>query len=90
MTGVFVVSVVLLVLLAVTIYSTVEIVEEGPPVALLVFGEMQAVLEPGLNFVPPFVSTIYPIDPKTMTIETGEQGVQVPEEFEADVREAAP
>lgn len=82
------VSLVILLSVAVTLYSAVEIVEEGPPVALLVFGEMQAVLEPGLNFVPPFVSTTYPIDPQTMTMDAGDRELEVPEEYAQAVRTA--
>lgn len=84
-----VIGVVLLLLTVVTLFSSVQIVEEGQLEALLVFGEMQAVLEPGLDFVPPFVSTTYPIDPQTMTMDAGEETIQVPAEFEQDVREGA-
>lgn len=85
----FVVGVLWLVVLIATVYSSVTIVEEGDLVALLVLGEMCAVLEPGINVTPPFVSRTYPIDATTMTIDRGDERVDVPEEFEADVTAAA-
>lgn len=85
----FVTGVLILALALVTVYSGVHVVEEGNLEALLVFGQMQRVLRPGLNVAPPFVSTTYPIDPGTMTIDKGAERVDVPEEFEAEVRAAA-
>ena len=84
-----VVGIIVLVTVIATVYSSLLIVEEGEVKAVLVFGEMEAVLEPGLNFVPPFVSKTYPIDPRTMTIDKGSDRVAVPSEFEDDVRAAA-
>lgn len=75
--------------LLVAVYSAVHVVEEGDLEALLVLGEMQTVLRPGLNVVPPFLSTTYPIDPSTMTMDRGDRRVDVPAEFEDEVREAA-
>lgn len=71
------------------VYSSLTIVEEGDLRALLVFGQMRTVLEPGINFKPPFVSKTYPIDTTTMTIDKGNDRVDIPEEFESEVREAA-
>ena len=79
---------IVLVTVTAALYSSLLVVEEGEPKALLVFGEMEAVLEPGLTFVPPFVSKTYPIDPQTMTIDKGADHVAVPSEFEDDVRDA--
>lgn len=87
--GVLVVGVVVLVLLVATLKSAVHVVREGRIEALLVFGQMQAVLEPGLNVVPPFVSTTYPIDPRTARMDTGEETVAVPAEFEEEIRSAS-
>ncbi|AEH35756.1 band 7 protein [Halopiger xanaduensis SH-6] len=79
---------VLLVIVA-ALYDSVQTVREGELKALLVFGEMEAVLEPGLNVVPPFVSKTYPIDPQTMTIDAADDRIAVPSEFESDVQAAA-
>lgn len=70
------------------VYSSLRIVEEGDLEALLVLGEMRAVLHPGLNVVPPFVSKTYPIDPRTMTMDRGNDRVDVPAQFEDEVRAA--
>lgn len=75
-------------LVVAALYSSVTIVEQGELKAVLVFGKMQGVLVPGLNFVPPFVSKTYPIDPQTMQIVKAGSNADVPDEFEADVRDA--
>lgn len=84
-----IVGVVVLVFGLLAAYSSVRVVEEGGTEALVVFGKTKAVLRPGLNFVPPFVSRTYPIDPQTMTMDKGGEQVDVPAEFENVVREAA-
>lgn len=76
----------LLVLLLVTAYSSVSVVQEGEIEALFTFGEMEAVLYPGLNIVPPFVSNTYPIDTEEMMIETSDGYVSVPQEFRQEIR----
>lgn len=73
----------------IAVYSSFHIVEEGDVEALLVFGEMRAVLYPGINAIPPFVSQTYPIDRTTMLIDKGHEHVTVPYEFEDNVREAS-
>lgn len=82
-------TILVLVLGSVIAYSSVRIVDEGELEALFVFGRMEAVLQPGLNVVPPLVSKTYPIDPRTTTIDRGDRRVEIPTEFEAEVREAA-
>lgn len=72
-----------------TVYSSIEIVEEGDVYALLVFGEYRTVLQPGINFVPPFVSTIYPVDPDELRIEKPDGSVPLPEESHDRAREVA-
>ncbi|AXR79678.1 hypothetical protein [Natrarchaeobaculum sulfurireducens] len=62
---------IVLVTVIVARYSSLLVVEEQDPKALLVFGEIEAVLEPRPTFVPPFVSKTYPIDSQTMTIDKG-------------------
>jgi regulator of protease activity HflC (stomatin/prohibitin superfamily) len=72
-----------------TLYSSLHVVEEGAVEVLVVFGEERTVLEPGLTFVPPFVSETRPVDVRTMTVGAGEGRETVPGEFEDEVREAA-
>jgi regulator of protease activity HflC (stomatin/prohibitin superfamily) len=68
--GLAILAAVLLLVGIAVVYDAVHVVEEGRIEAVLVFGEMQAVIEPGLNVLPPFVSRTCPIDPETMTIDT--------------------
>lgn len=83
----FMVGVILMVVALVVVYSSVNIVEEGDLQALLIFGEYRMVLEPGINFVPPFISTTYPIDPNQMMIEKDNGSVPLPEESRERVKE---
>ena len=53
--------------------SAVEIVEAYEKEALTVFGEFRELLEPGIHFVPPFVSRTYPFDMRTQTIDVPRQ-----------------
>ena len=71
-----VVSIVALVLLAlavVMVYQMVEIVNAYEKRTLTVFGEYRKLLEPGINFVPPFVSKTYPFDMRTQTLDVPRQ-----------------
>jgi regulator of protease activity HflC (stomatin/prohibitin superfamily) len=67
------VGVLLLLLLAVIVYETVEIVDAYEKKALTVFGEYRGLLEPGINIVPPFVARTYPFDMRTQTIDVPRQ-----------------
>jgi regulator of protease activity HflC (stomatin/prohibitin superfamily) len=72
----FVVSVVALVLLLIAIvavYQAVEIVQAYEKRALTVFGEFRRLLEPGINFIPPFVSKTYTFDMRTQTLDVPRQ-----------------
>jgi regulator of protease activity HflC (stomatin/prohibitin superfamily) len=69
----FVVGLVLLALAGAAVYSAVEIVEAYEKEALTVFGEYRRLLEPGINFVPPFVSRTYPFDMRTQTLDVPQQ-----------------
>jgi regulator of protease activity HflC (stomatin/prohibitin superfamily) len=60
-------------LAVVTVASMVEIVDAYEKNALTVFGEYRGLLEPGIHFVPPFVSRIYRFDMRTMTIDVPRQ-----------------
>jgi regulator of protease activity HflC (stomatin/prohibitin superfamily) len=58
---------------AVTVNSAVEIVDAYEKRALTVFGEYRTLLDPGIHFVPPFVSRTYPFDLRTQTIDVPRQ-----------------
>ena len=68
-----VVAVLLLLLAAVTVGSAVEVVEATERKTLLVLGESRPVLEPGVHFVPPFVSETTRFDVRTQTIDVPPQ-----------------
>ncbi|PSQ05735.1 phosphoesterase [Halobacteriales archaeon QS_4_69_31] len=68
-----VVGLVVLALAVVTVYSAVEIVEAYEKEALTVFGEYRKLLDPGIHFIPPFVSRTYPFDMRTQTIDVPQQ-----------------
>ena len=63
----------LLVLLVVAVYQAIEIVDAYEKEALTVFGEFRGLLEPGINFIPPFVSRTYVFDMRTQTIDVPRQ-----------------
>ena len=67
------IAVVLLVIAAVMVYQMVEIVNAYEKRALTVFGEYRKLLEPGINFVPPFVSKTYKFDMRTQTLDVPRQ-----------------
>jgi len=69
----FIVGLVGLALAGAAVYSAVEIVEAYEKEALTVFGEYRRLLEPGINFVPPFVSRTYPFDMRTQTLDVPQQ-----------------
>ena len=68
-----VVGLVALALAVATVYSAVEIVNAYEKRALTVFGEYRTLLEPGISFVPPFVSKTYTFDMRTQTIDVPKQ-----------------
>ena len=74
---------------AVTVRSSLHTVREGTIEILFVFGEVEAILEPGLNLVPPFVSSSYPIDLRTMQYETPEGSKPIPPNYHDEVEDAA-
>jgi regulator of protease activity HflC (stomatin/prohibitin superfamily) len=67
------VGVFVLVLAIVTVWSMVEIVDAYEKKALTVFGEYRKLLEPGINFIPPFVSRTYAFDMRTQTLDVPRQ-----------------
>jgi regulator of protease activity HflC (stomatin/prohibitin superfamily) len=62
-----------LLLAVVTVYQMVEIVDAYEKKALTVFGEYRKLLEPGINFIPPFVSRTYAFDMRTQTLDVPRQ-----------------
>ncbi|MFB6142315.1 MAG: SPFH domain-containing protein, partial [Halorientalis sp.] len=71
--GLGLVFLLLLGIAAVTVYSMVEIVDATEKRALTVFGEYRKLLEPGINFVPPFVSRTHRFDMRTQTLDVPRQ-----------------
>ena len=63
------VGVLLLVLVVVTVNSAVEIVNATEKKALVVLGEYRRLLEPGIHFIPPYVSSTHAFDMRTQTLE---------------------
>lgn len=68
-----VVGVVVLAIAVVTVWQMVEIVKAYNREALTIFGEYRDILEPGINFIPPFVSKTYTFDMRTQTIDVPRQ-----------------
>ncbi|AGN01737.1 hypothetical protein L593_08960 [Salinarchaeum sp. Harcht-Bsk1] len=71
--GATIIGAVLLILAVVTVASAIEIVNAYEKRALTVFGEYRKLLEPGINFVPPFVSKTYTFDMRTQTLDVPRQ-----------------
>ncbi|HKJ58512.1 MAG TPA: SPFH domain-containing protein, partial [Halobacteriales archaeon] len=71
--GFTLVGVLVLVLAVVIVWQMVEIVDAYEKKALTVFGEYRGLLEPGISFIPPFVSRTYPFDMRTQTIDVPRQ-----------------
>jgi len=67
------VALLVLVLAVVTVWQMVEIVDAYEKKALTVFGEYRRLLEPGISFIPPFVSRTYPFDMRTQTLDVPQQ-----------------
>jgi regulator of protease activity HflC (stomatin/prohibitin superfamily) len=68
-----VVAVVLFLLAVVTAYNSVVIVRAYEKRAYTRFGKYQGLLEPGLNFVLPFVTKTYRFDMRTQTLDVPRQ-----------------
>ncbi len=68
-----IVALLLLAIAIVAVYQAVEIVNAYEKRALTVFGEYRRLLEPGINFVPPFVSRTYTFDMRTQTLDVPRQ-----------------
>ena len=62
-----------LVLAVVTVSQMVRFVDAYDRQVLTVFGEYRTLLEPGINFIPPFVSRTYTFDMRTQTMDVPRQ-----------------
>jgi regulator of protease activity HflC (stomatin/prohibitin superfamily) len=62
-----------LVLVAVTVWKMVRLVDAYDKQALTIFGKYRGLLEPGLNIVPPFVSRTYTFDMRTQIMDVPRQ-----------------
>ena len=71
--GLVSVGLLFLLLVIVTLWQSVAIVDAYDKEALTVFGEYRKLLEPGINFIPPFVSRTYPFDMRTQTLDVPRQ-----------------
>jgi len=68
-----IVALLFLALVVITVWQSVEIVDATEKRALTVFGEYRKLLEPGINFVPPFVSATHRFDMRTQTLDVPRQ-----------------
>ncbi len=68
-----VVALLLLFLAIVTVWQMVEIVDATEKRALTVFGEYRQLLDPGIHFIPPFVSQTHRFDMRTQTLDVPRQ-----------------
>ena len=67
------VGLLVLLLTVVTIWQSVAIVDAYDKEALTIFGEFRKLLEPGISFIPPFVSRTYAFDMRTQTLDVPRQ-----------------
>ncbi|WP_410766097.1 SPFH domain-containing protein [Haloferax sp. DFSO60] len=72
-TPVTIVGYVFLALAIAAVYDAVEIVQAYEKRTLTVFGSYKGILEPGINFIPPFVSKTYRFDMRTQTLDVPTQ-----------------
>jgi regulator of protease activity HflC (stomatin/prohibitin superfamily) len=72
-TPVTVAGYVILALAIAAVYDAVEIVHAYEKRTLTIFGEYKGILQPGINFVPPFVSKTYRFDMRTQTLDVPSQ-----------------
>jgi regulator of protease activity HflC (stomatin/prohibitin superfamily) len=68
-----IIGVFVLVLAIVTVSQMVRFVDAYDRQVLTVFGEYRTLLEPGINFIPPFVSRTYTFDMRTQTMDVPRQ-----------------
>ena len=68
-----IIGLLVLVLAVVTVSQMVRFVDAYDRQVLTVFGEYRTLLEPGINFIPPFVSRTYTFDMRTQTMDVPRQ-----------------
>jgi regulator of protease activity HflC (stomatin/prohibitin superfamily) len=73
LTPTLIVGLVLLWIVIAGISSSVQIVQAYEKRALTVFGENRGLLDPGIHFVPPFVSRVYQYDMRTEALDVPSQ-----------------
>ena len=71
-----------------TVWSSLHRVPDTEVRLLVVSGEERAILHGDLYFVPPFVSSTYPVDPRTMRYETPQGSKSIPPDLREDVERA--
>jgi regulator of protease activity HflC (stomatin/prohibitin superfamily) len=62
-----------LIIAIVAVWQAIEIVNAYEKKALTIFGEYSRLLEPGISFVPPFVSQTHAFDMRTQTLDVPRQ-----------------
>jgi regulator of protease activity HflC (stomatin/prohibitin superfamily) len=68
-----IIALVILLLVIIGVSQSVEIVKAYEKRALTVFGDYRQLLDPGINFVPPFISQTYAFDMRTQTLDVPRQ-----------------
>lgn len=68
-----IIALVILLIVLVGISQSVEIVKAYEKRALTVFGDYRKLLDPGINFVPPFISQTHAFDMRTQTLDVPRQ-----------------
>ena len=69
----WIVGLLVLGLATIAVWQMVRIVDAYDKEALTVFGEYRGLLDPGLNFIPPFVSRTHTFDMRTQTMDVPRQ-----------------
>ena len=67
------IALILFAIVVIAVWQAVEIVNAYEKRALTVFGDYRGLLEPGISFVPPFVSKTYTFDMRTETMDVPQQ-----------------
>jgi regulator of protease activity HflC (stomatin/prohibitin superfamily) len=68
-----IIGLIILLIVIIAVSQAVEIVKAYEKRALTVFGEYRQLLDPGINFVPPFISQTYAFDMRTQTLDVPRQ-----------------
>ncbi|MFB6175897.1 MAG: SPFH domain-containing protein, partial [Halobaculum sp.] len=71
--SVAVVGLLFLALAIITVWQSVVIVDAYEKKALTILGEYRGLLDPGISFVPPFVSATHTFDMRTQTLDVPAQ-----------------